>query len=140
MTVGPNQREVEEALDQCEEDFERGMNSHGSPPPSVQAGIVGDLRAKLKPHFHQNLVVDKRTWHGPGGDRNRITRMAFYLGAIAAFHAHADSKPGADPVVTQEHVDKALSYVNANCTGPAGTGPAALRPLWIYCGWGDESG
>ena len=112
---------VAEALDQCVVDFERGLNAHGSPTYSVAQEVVERLRKKLTPKFHENLVEQKRTWHGPRGDGRRLTRMAFYLGAIAAFHADGDAMA----CVTQKHVEDAFGYVREHCNEVEITG--------IYC-------
>ena len=128
---------VKEALDQCMEDFKRGLNSHGSPTPSVPEGIVEGLRAELLPYFHRNLAEEKRKWHGSSGDGIKVSRMAFYLGAITAFRADADTspeppeppEPQKPPKVDPGHVTEALAYVKEHCKGP---GPG-IR--WIYCDW-----
>lgn len=114
MANDKDQGIVAEALDQCEVDFERGLHSHGSPPPSVpkKVEIVRTLRGKLVDPFHANLNDGKQKWHGADGDGRRVTRMAFYLGAFAAFYADAD---GASYTVTQKHVTAALNYVRACC-------------------------
>ena len=125
MTDDLDQGIVKEALDQCMEDFKRGLNSHGSPTPTLPDGIVGSLRKATEQYFHRNLVEQKRKWHGSDGDWMRVTRMAFYVGAIAAFRAYADDL--GEPKVTWEHVEKALKYVRKHCKG---SGP---RILWIYC-------
>ena len=127
MTVESDHGIVAEALDQCMEDFKRGLNSHGSPTPSVSQEIVGNLRAGMVKYFHKNLVENGRKWHGSKGDCMRVTRMAFYLGAIAAFRADADSH--AAPNVTPEHVGQALEYVRKHCKG------RGIRITWIYCDW-----
>ena len=126
---------VAEALDQCTEDFKRGLNSHGSPTVRVPDEIVAGLRERLSQYFHKNLVTDERTWHGSDGDSGRVTRMAFYLGAVAAFRAYADDPVhGPEPEVAQKHVDAAFSYVREHCAGPAESRPANdIR--WIYCDW-----
>lgn len=132
---------VKEALDQCMEDFKRGLNSHGSPTPSLPEGIVKGLRAELLPYFHRNLAEEKRKWHGSSGDGIKVSRMAFYLGAITAFRADADTppeppkppdtplEPPKPPEVTPGHLTAALEYVKEHCKGP---GPG-IR--WIYCDW-----
>lgn len=102
---------VAEALDQCTVDFERGLNSHGSPTFTVPRESVDGLRRQLTPNFHRRLVTEKRRWHGSDGDGRRVTRIAFYLGAIAAFHAEGDAVPD----VTQEHVERAFDYVQEHC-------------------------
>ena len=124
---------VAEALHQCEEDFKRGLNSHGSPTVRVSDEIVAGLRQSLEPYFHKNLVTDGREWHGSEGDSGRVTRMAFYLGTVAAFRAYADDpEPDAEPEVAQKHVDAAFSYVKEHCAGPPASRPANdIR--WIYC-------
>ena len=127
---------VKEALDQCMEDFKRGLNSHGSPTPSVPEGIVKGLRAELLPHFYRNLAEEKRPWHGSNGDGIKVSRMAFYLGAITAFRADADthpvpSEPPKTPEVTPGHLTAALEYVKEHCKGPGST--PGIR--WIYCDW-----
>lgn len=66
------------ALDQCEENFMRGVHSHGWPALKVQHDTVAKLRCELEKYFKKNLENDGRKWHGPGGDSRRITRMAFY--------------------------------------------------------------
>ena len=121
MTDDLDQGIVAEALDQCTVDFERGLNSHGSPTFTVPQEIVDGLRSQLTRNFHRNLVEDGRKWHGSDGDGRRVTRMAFYLGAIAAFHAEGDAVPD----VTKEHVDEAFRYVREHCEDVAIRG--------IYC-------
>ena len=121
MTDDLDQKIVAEALDQCVVDFERGLNSHGSPTFSVPTNPVERLREKLTPNFYRNLVTEGRPWHGSGGDGRRVTRMAFYLGAIAAFHAEGDGVRE----VTQKHVDDAFTYVMQHCQDLAIEG--------IYC-------
>ena len=121
MTDDLDQGVVAEALDQCTVDFERGLNSHGSPTFSVPREIVDGLRSQLTRNFHRNLVEDGRKWHGSDGDGRRVTRMAFYLGAISAFHAEGDAVPD----VTQAHVDEAFRYVREHCEDVAIRG--------IYC-------
>ena len=102
---------VAEALDQCVVDFERGLNAHGAPTYSVPQEVVERLREELTPKFYENLVTGGRPWHGSGGDGRRVTRMAFYLGAIAAFHAEGDAMAS----VTEKHIDDAFAYVREHC-------------------------
>ena len=123
MTDDLGRKIVAEALDQCEVDFERGLNSHGSPTFSAPRTIIEDLRRQLEPNFRKNLVTGGRKWHGPDGDGRRVTRMAFYLGAIAAFHAEGDRVRD----VTKKHVDDAFAYVREHCQ------EVVIRG--IYCDW-----
>lgn len=122
MADDKDQGVVAEALDQCAVDFERGLNSHGSPTLRVpeKKKIFTDLRKILVESFHANLKDGTQKWHGAGGDGRRVTRIAFYLGAIAAFYADADKapdprEPDAEPAVTQAHVIEAFEYVRARC-------------------------
>ena len=126
---------VAEALHQCEVDFRRGLNSHGSPTFSVNQGIVDRLRRELKPSFEENLVDGGQQWHGPGGDGARVTRMAFYLGAIAACRAYAETMPGETHVpleVAWPHVEAAFEYV-ADCC------PEYIRGIYCARSSGEDS-
>ena len=127
---------VEVALDQCEEDFRRGVNSHGWPTFEVPQATIDWLRCGLTKYFKGNLGGQKpsRRWHThQDGDGPRVTRMAFYLGAIAAFHAHAES----ESAVTKKHSEAALIYVREQCKAVVPQAQTAQAPVfraqWIYC-------
>ncbi len=117
------------ALDQCLENFERGLNSHGSPTFNA-ADAVGAYKEKFETAFKNALRAKPDRWHGSEGESGRITRMAFYLGAITAFHAHAAGKTTID---AKKHFLPALEYVQGRCN-VGEDGEVGERPL-IYCAW-----
>ena len=118
---------VELALDECVKSFKRGVDSHG-PPTFDTTEVVQQFRDRFKYGFRKALKSNGKQWHGGGGDAARVTRTAFYLGAITAFHAHAE---GTAKVTPRQFEDKALPYVQTHC-----------EERWIrlvYCAWGPDA-
>ena len=77
---------VKKALDECAVEFERGLNSLGSPTFTISQDIVKRLREGLVSSFDANLGgVGQPQWDADGA---RVRGMAFYLGAIAAFNSY----------------------------------------------------
>ena len=114
---------VKEALDECAAKFMKGLTSHSSKTP-IASDVVPGLRCHLAPFFSKRLVDEKHPWGGHNGHGKSVTRMAFYLGAIAAFRADAANHP---EVKLKEHAMKALDYVKEHCEGD--------KIRWIYCKW-----
>lgn len=139
MTDGQD-RIVEGALSDCAEEFERGVHSfHGSPDGSdliIDDGVVDELKGLLRDTFAGHLrhpdPAKRREWQR---DKERVSPVGFYAGALAALYAHNAID---DPKrVTERRARCALEHASTHCQGLAKEASEAsgedLRVRWIYC-------
>lgn len=133
--------DVETALNECAEEWTRGVYSFHQGPEDSDLGIHDDvipaLKNVLRPTFQERLVHEGRSWND---DRNTVLRTAFHGGALAAFYAHNDREGSADGchppgnrpmtkcVLLKRHALPALKHVSEHCNGPE-----EIRPEWKYC-------
>ncbi len=136
MTDGQNDV-VEKALNDCAEEFKRGVYSFYAPsPPSgltIDPGVIDALKERLRDTFEKHLdpkdPARKREW---SNDRKYVTPMAFYTGALAACYAHNAFVDGKR--VTTARADGALQHVAAYCQGSEKEAAGEdFRPTWWYC-------
>lgn len=146
MTDG--QDVVEGALNDCAEEFVRGVHSyHGSPDDSdltidegVVDGLKDDLRGTFAGHLKHPDPAKKRNWET---DKERVAPVGFYAGALAALYAHNAID---DPKrVTERRARCALEHASTYCQGLAKEASDAsgddLRARWIYCpDWSGRGG
>ena len=118
---------VKRALRECGEGFEKGVHSFHAGQTSdlkIQPGVIESVENRLRPSFYERLKEDgERRWER---DRDRVTRVGFYAGALAALHAYGGSSEWLD----QDHAHEAMAHVSEKCQAP---GNPQIR--WFYCPW-----
>lgn len=140
MTDGRESTVVEGALNDCAEEFERGVHSfHGSSGDSdltIAPGVVDALKDLLRDTFSEQLdpeadrTGERRDWDA---DKTVILPVAFYTGALAALYAQPRD---AGKLVTNERAVEALKHVSGYCHGPMNEDPDTsddVRVRWRYC-------
>ncbi len=125
-TAGDATDVVERALVQCEASFIQGVHSfHGGHQSDllIRPDAFHGLKQAMLQSFKNRLGGDD------GADRwaedgERVRRVGFYAGALAAFHAYADFSDW----VEQCHLERAMTHVKAHCNNPA-----KRQIEWVYC-------
>ena len=129
---------VKRALNECSEEFKRGVHSfHGSSGGSdliIGKGVVEKLQGLLEGSFEDQLKhpdpAKRREWEK---DKKYVFPMAFYTGAVAACYVHNT----VDKQVTKQLAEDALRHVSEFCQGPdvepSDTSGDELRARWRYC-------
>ena len=132
---------VEKALNDCAEEFERGVHSfHGSSGDSdltIDTKVVPSLKDLLRDTFSEQLdpeehrTGERRDWNA---DKRVILPVAFYTGSLAALYAQPR---GAGKLVTSGRADEALKHVSGYCHGPMNedlnNSGDDVRVRWRYC-------
>ena len=137
----------EEALDECVEEFVRGVHSfHGNRFHS-DLTVPDDVIEKIKDTFaetfrqrldpsaeRQNEDAEKGGEERPVWAKSgkRVRRIAFYAGSLAACFVHGDS--GRLKSVDYDRAEGAIKCVSAYCRGKD-SDENEVRPLWIFCPW-----
>ena len=145
----PKKRLDEEALDECVEEFTRGVHSfHGNRFHS-DLTIPDDVIKKIKETFEETFAKhlrppaeneedagldprEKPDWQKSG---KRVRRIAFYAGSLAACYAHRNQQQKPKPVDCKTAHD-AIEHVSGYCKGP---NRGDVQAYWIFCPW-DENG
>ena len=140
MTDGQESIVVEGALNDCAEEFKRGVHSfHGSSGDSdltIDPGVVDALKDLLRDTFSEQLdpeedrTEERRDWNA---DKRVILPVAFYTGALAALYAQPRD---AGKLVTNERAVEALKHVSGYCHGPMNEDSDTsddVRVRWRYC-------
>ena len=141
MTDGQESIVVEGALNDCAEEFKRGVHSfHGSSGDSdltIDPGVVDALKDLLRDTFSEQLdpeedrTEERRDWNA---DKRVILPVAFYTGALAALYAQPRD---AGKLVTNERAVEALKHVSGYCHGPMKGEDSDtsddVRVRWRYC-------
>ncbi len=116
---------VETALVQCEASFIHGVHSfHGGQQSDllIRPDALHELKERMRPKFKERLVDDDPThWERDG---ERVRRVGYYAGALAAFHAYA----GLSEWVESAHLKEAMAHVKEHCLDPKNP---TVR--WVYC-------
>ncbi len=125
-TAGDATDVVERALVQCEASFIHGVHSfHGGHQSDllIRRDAFHGLKQAMLQSFENRLGGDDgaERW---AADGERVRRVGFYAGALAAFHAYADFSEW----VEQRHLERAMTHVKAHCNDPA-----KRRIAWVYC-------
>lgn len=128
---------VENALNECAAEFARGVHSYYAPQRAqgltIEDGVIDELKGMLRETFEKHLEHEdparRREWKN---DREYVTPMAFYTGALAACYAHNAFVDGKR--VTTARADSALQHVSAYCHGSLKEASGEdFRPTWWYC-------
>lgn len=118
---------VRRALSECAEAFTRGVHSFHAGRTSdlqIQPGVIQSVENSLWPSFYERLKEDgERRWEQDG---DRVRRVAFYAGALAALHAYG----GGSAWLEEDHAHEAMVHVSKKCKAP---GNPQIR--WFYCPW-----
>ena len=140
----------EEALDECVEEFTRGVHSfHGNRFHSdltIPDDVIKAIKKTFAGTFAKHLgpsAVPKAEGAGKEGEENsdwqksgkRVRRIAFYAGSLAACYAHRTEQKKPKPVDCKTAHD-AIEHVSRYCTGPK---KGEVQAYWIFCPW-DENG
>lgn len=128
MTANPDDASglVEKALSQCEAAFIHGVHSfHGGHQSDllIRPDALRGLKEAMRRSFHDRLGGDD----GPGHwdrDGQRVKRVGFYAGALAAFQAYADLSEW----VEERHLKIAMEHVAQHCNNRED-----IRIRWVYC-------
>ena len=120
---------VESALNECGNEFTRGVNAYKQSHIEIAPGVIDTLKRSLRLEFKKRLVDEGHDW---GKDKQYVLPMAFCTGALAAGYAHNIGKK-----VTEAHANSAARHVSNHCHGPV-KGAAEkrggdFRPMWVYC-------
>lgn len=121
---------VERALGQCEEPFTRGVHSFHAGQTSdlkIRPGVIDSVKNMLRPSFKDRLEENgEERWRC---DRDRVRRVAFYAGALAALHAYGSSSEWLE----EHHARDAMVHVSKKCRTPGNP-----RIRWFYCPWSED--
>ena len=118
---------VRRALSECAEAFTRGVHSFHAGQKSdlqIRAGVIESVENSLRPSFYQRLEKDgEKRWKQDG---DRVRRVAFYAGALAALHAYG----GGSAWLEKAQAHEAMEHVSKQCKAPENP-----RIRWFYCPW-----
>ena len=115
---------VETALGQCEAAFIHGVHSfHGGHQSDllIRPDALRELKERMRPKFKQRFDDDPKHWKRDG---ERVRRVGYYAGALAAFHAYTDVSCW----VETGHLRAAMQHVAQHCKDPNNP-----RIRWWYC-------
>ena len=128
---------VTRALAQCEASFISGVHSfHGGHRSDlvIRPNAIQGLRDALRGSFDDSLGEGGRGDWSRDGERMR--RIGFYAGALAAFYAYADRSEW----VERGHAENAMKHVGTQCKDRLeryknSDREDLFRAQWVYCPW-----
>ena len=127
------------ALDECVEEFVRGVHSfHGNRFHSdltISNEVVDRIKKTFKDAFTKHLAdeaEEKPDWRKSG---KRVRRIAFHAGSLAACYVHRDT--GRPKKVDFRRAFEAITHVSKYCREPD-RGKGEVQAEWIFCPWHNE--
>ena len=121
-----SRRLVDKAFSQCDAAFMHGVHSfHGGHQSDllIEPEAIRQLRAAMRERLEELLGDDGGSdrWERDG---DRVRRVGYYAGALAAFHAFG----GSSKWIEERHVSAAMKHIKEHCQDPENP---AVR--WVYC-------